>query len=367
MREAIRTGLLALLLPLALQLPAGAAPAVDEVPRGSGTFVAKEFRFASGEVLSALSLRYTTLGTKRTDPAGRAVNVVLLLHGTGGSGAQFLQPPFEGVLFGPGQPLDASRFFIVMPDGIGHGGSSKPSDGPKGKFPRYGYGDMVRAQHLLLTEGLGVNHLRLVLGTSMGGMHAWLWGETYPDFADALMPLASLPAPIAGRNRMWRKLSIDLIRGDPGWQGGSYARQPEGLKGVLSVMLLVSGSPHQWLRQAPTSAAADAFATKYVQDRFASIDANDLLWALEASGDYDPSGSLEKITAPLFALNFADDAINPPELGLLEQGVARVKQGRGLVLPLSPETKGHQTHSWPALWKEHLVDLMGQSERAPAK
>src|SRR5512141_1363191 len=219
-----------------------------------------EFRFASGEVLPDLRIRYVTVGRRLDDGRGRTANAVLVLHGTGGSSAQFLGPSFAGVLFGPGQPLDTSRFYIVIPDGIGHGGSSKPSDGLHAKFPRYTYDDMVRAQHRLLTEKRGVTHLRLVVGTSMGGMHAWTWGETYPDFMDALLPLASLPAPIAGRNRMWRKMAMDLIRGDPEWKGGDYAVQPRGLRGALSLLLTLSGSPLGWMQQAPDRAAADAAA-----------------------------------------------------------------------------------------------------------
>ncbi len=249
----------------------------------------------------------------------------------------------------------------MIPDGIGHGGSSKPSDGLRAKFPRYTYDDMVRAQYRLLTEILGVTHLRLVIGTSMGGMHAWMWGESHPDFMDALLPLASLPAPIAGRNRMWRKMAMDLIRGDPDWKGGDYAAQPRGLKGALSLLLVVSGSPLGWMRQAPDRASADAVVGKYVADRFAKTDANDLLWALDASRDYDPSPGLEKITAPLLAINFADDAINPPELGILEKGVARVKNGQAVVFPLSEKTRGHQTHTLADVWKTYLNELLVRS------
>ncbi len=285
-----------------------------------GDAVLRDFRFASGETLPELKLHYVTFGRKLDDGRGRTTNAILVLHGTGGSSGQFLGPRFAGVLFGPGQPLDASRTFIVIPDGVGHGASSKPSDGLKAKFPHYTYDDMVKAQHRLLTESLGVSHLRLVIGTSMGGMHTWVWGETYSDFMDALMPLASLPTAIAGRNRMWRKMAMDLIREDPDWKGGDYAVQPRGLRGALALMLVLSGSPHEWMRQAPDRAAADAAVEAYMADRLPKTDANDLLFALDASRDYDPSPRLEKIQAPLLALNFADDAINPPELGLLEKG-----------------------------------------------
>jgi homoserine O-acetyltransferase len=328
-----------------------------------GDAVLRDFRFASGETLPELKLHYVTLGRKLDDGRGRTVNAVLVLHGTGGSSAQFLGPRFAGVLFGPGQPLDASRYFIVIPDGVGHGASSKPSDGLKAKFPRYTYDDMVTAQHRLLTESLGVSHLRLVIGTSMGGMQTWVWGETYPDFMDALMPLACFPTAIAGRNRMWRKMAMDLIREDPDWKGGDYAVQPRGLRGALALMLVLSGSPHDWMRQAPDRAAADAAVEAYMADRLPKTDANDLLFALDASRDYDPSPRLEKIQAPLLALNFADDAINPPELGLLEKGVARVKNSQAIVFPLSGKTHGHQTHTWADLWKTYLTELLLRSKR----
>ncbi len=342
---------------VALPAPAQILPP-EPVPAEA---VLRDFRFTTGETLPEVKVRYVTIGRKLDDSRGRTANAVLVLHGTGGSSAQFLGPIFAGVLFGPGQPLDASRFFLVIPDGIGHGGSSKPSDGLKAKFPSYTYDDMVRAQYRLLTESLGVTHLRLVIGTSMGGMHTWVWGETYPDFMDALLPLASLPAPIAGRNRMWRSMAMDLIRGDSEWKGGDYAAQPRGLKGALALMLLVSGSPLQWMQQAPDPAAADAAVEKYMAERLAKTDANDLLFALDASRDYDPSPYLEKIKAPLLAINFADDAINPPELGILEKGIARVKGGQAVVFPLSQKTRGHQTHTLADVWKTYLVEFLVRS------
>ena len=350
----------ALLVVLAA-LPAGAQVLPEEPVTGEA--VLKDFRFASGETLPELRLRYVTLGRRLDDSRGKTANAVLVLHGAGGSSAQFLGPNFAGVLFGPGQPLDASRFYLVIPDGIGHGGSSKPSDGLKAKFPHYTYDDMVRAHYRLLTEALGVNHLRLVIGTSMGGMHTWLWGETYPDFMDALFPLACLPAPIAGRNRMWRKMAMDLIRGDPEWKGGDYAVQPRGLRGALSLLLVVSGSPLEWMQIAPDRVSADAATDRYLEQRLARTDANDFLFALDASRDYDPSPGLEKIKAPLLALNFADDAINPPELGILEKGVARVKNGQAVVFPLSEKTHGHQTHTFADLWKTYLNELLVRSRR----
>ena len=345
-------------------LSAFSAPAqIVPQPPEHGDAVLRNFRFASGETLPELKVHYVTFGRKLDDGRGHTANAVLVLHGTGGSSAQFLVPNFAGVLFGPGQPLDASRYFIVIPDGIGHGASSKPSDGLRAKFPRYSYDDMVAAQHRLLTESLGVDHLRLVMGTSMGGMHAWVWGETHPAFMDALLPLASLPNAIAGRNRMWRKMAMDLIREDPDWKGGNYDAEPRGLKGALGLLLVFSGSPHQWMRQAPEPAAADAAVEAWMKERLAKYDANDLLFALDASRDYDPSPRLERIQAALLALNFADDAINPPELGLLEKGVARVRNGQAVIFPLSEKTRGHQTHSWPDLWKTYLSELLVRSKR----
>jgi homoserine O-acetyltransferase len=332
--------------------------AVEPVPDEA---ILRDFRFSSGETLPEVKVRYVTYGRRLDDGRGKTANAVLVLHGTGGSSAQFLGPTFAGVLFGPGQPLDASRYYIVIPDGLGHGGSSKPSDGLRAKFPRYTYDDMVRAQHRLLTESLGVTHLRLVIGTSMGGMHAWVWGETHPDFMDALLPLASLPAPIAGRNRMWRKMAMDLIRADPEWKGGDYTAQPPGLRGALSLLLTLSGSPLGWMQQAPDRGAADAAVEKYMSERLPKFDANDLLFALDASRDYDPWLGLEKIKAPLLAINFADDAINPPELGILEKGVARVKGGQAVVFPLSEKTRGHQTHTLADLWKTYLNELLVRS------
>jgi len=349
-----------LLLTLAAAFP---APAQSLAPEpAAGDAVLDDFHFANGEMLPKVKLHYVTYG-KKQDDAGRTTNAVLVLHGTGGSSAQFLVPNFAGVLFGPGQLLTAEQYYLVIPDGIGHGGSTRPSDGLRAKFPHYTYADMVSAHHRLLTERLGVNHLRLVIGTSMGGMHTWVWGETFPEFMDALMPLASLPAAIAGRNRMWRKMAGDLIKDDPEWHGGDYTAQPRGLKGALALMLVISGSPLQWLQQAPDRAAADAAVDKYMAERFAKTDANDLLYALDASRDYDPSPLLEKIEAPLLALNFADDAINPPELSLLEKNLARVGHGKAVVLPLSEKTRGHQTHTWPELWQSHLAELLARSKR----
>jgi homoserine O-acetyltransferase len=324
----------------------------------SGDWVVRDFRFASGETLPELKLHYRTLGTPRHDERGIVPNAVLILHGTGGSGQQFLTANFADVLFGPGQLLDATRYFIILPDGIGHGGSSKPSDGLHARFPHYTYQDMITAQHRLLIERLGASHLLLVLGTSMGGMHTWLWGEAYPDFMDGLVPLACVPAQIAGRNRVMRKMITDSIRQDPGWNDGEYTSQPRGLTSALRVLLLMTSTPIQWQKAAPDRDSADRFLAEQLQRRLASTDANDLLYQIEASRDYDPSPALETIKAPVVAINSADDVINPPELGLMEKLTPRVHSCRYVLIPTSERTRGHGTHSWPVLWQEYLRELL---------
>jgi homoserine O-acetyltransferase len=343
---------------LAARLVSAQTPAIVEADH-----VLKDFRFASGETLPELRLHYRTVGTPQRDPSGKVRNAVLVLHGTGGTGGQFAGANFAGELFGPGQPLDASRYFVVMPDNIGHGRSSKPSDGLRAKFPRYGYEDMVRAQHLLLTEGLGVGRLRLVMGTSMGGMHTWLWGQRYPDAMDALMPLASLPDQISGRNRAWRRVAIDAIRRDPQWNGGEYTTQPGGLRTVAQMLWLAGSNPVLRQKAAPTLADADRVLDEYVESYVKTGDANDVLYALESSRDYDPKPGLARIVAPLVAINSADDIINPPELGILEREIVRVKQGSAIVLPFGPQTVGHGTHTMAALWKHYLADLLRRTAR----
>ena len=339
------------------------AQAADEPAVTEGHYIARNFKFDSGEVLPELRLHYRTLGQPQRDAGGRVTNAVLILHGTGGTGGQFIRPEFSGALFGAGALLDARRYYLILPDGIGHGASSKPSDGLRAAFPRYGYEDMVRAQFLLVTEGLQVNHLRLVMGTSMGGMHTWLWGQRHPDFMDALMPLASLPTQIAGRNRLWRRLVIDAIRNDPAWQGGQYGKQPPSLRTASEMLMLMSSNPVLRQQQWPTLAAADAAIDAAVAAGEKTTDANDLLYALEASRDYDPNPGLERIQAPLLAVNSADDLINPPELGLLEREMRRVPRGRAIVIPLSPETRGHGSHTVAALWKPALAALLQETGR----
>jgi homoserine O-acetyltransferase len=326
-----------------------------------GDFVIRNFMFSSGETLPELRLHYRTYGQPVKDAQGVVRNAVLIMHGTGGSGAQFVRESFAGELFGPGQPLDATKYFIILPDDVGHGRSSKPSDGMRAKFPRYGYVDMVRAEHRLVTEGLGVNHLRLVMGTSMGGMHTWMWGSMYPGMMDALLPLASLPTEISGRNRAWRRVAIDAVRGDPEWKNGDYTAQPQSLRTVAQMLWLVSSNTVRRQAGAPTLAGADRELDAYVANYLKATDANDILYALEASRDYDPAPGLEKIQAPLLAINFADDIINPPELQILEAAIRRVPKGKAITIPWSDRTAGHGTHTLAAVWKAHLEALLAAS------
>lgn len=353
-------GVLAFLLSI---LAASFAFAGDYPAPTEGDYAIRDFKFTSGETLPELRVHYRTLGKPEKDSQGKTTNAVLIMHGTTGSGAQFIRPEFAGELFGKDQPLDATRFFVVLPDGIGHGKSSKPSDGLHAKFPRYGYLDMIEAQYRLLTEGLGVNHARLVMGTSMGGMHTWLWGELHPDFMDALMPLASLPTQISGRNRAWRRTVIDAIRNDPGWNGGEYKTQPPSLRTAVEMLWFMSSNPVLRQKEAPTLAKTDEILDKFVQQIVKTDDANDVLYAVEASHDYDPGPNLEKIRAPLLAINSADDLINPPELGILEREIKRVPRGRAIVIPLSDKTRGHGSHTIAALWKDQLMGLLKETEK----
>ena len=355
--------LFALLLSL---FSASFASAADYPAPTESDFTIRDFKFASGETLPELRLHYRTLGEPQKDAQGKTTNAILIMHGTTGSGAQFIRPEFAGDLFGKDQPFDATKFFIVLPDGIGHGKSSKPSDGMHAKFPRYGYIDMVEADYRLLTEGLGVDHARLVMGTSMGGMHTWLWGELHPDFMDALMPLASLPTQISGRNRAWRRMVIDAIRNDPAWNGGEYKTQPPSLRTAAGMLWLMSSNPVLRQKDAPTLGKTDEVLDKFVEQIVKTDDANDVLYALEASHDYDPGPNLEKIQAPLLAINSADDQINPPELGILEQEIKRVPHGRAIVIPFSEKTRGHGSHTLAALWKDQLLDLLKETEKSGA-
>jgi len=330
----------------------------------AGDFVMRDFKFQSGESLPELKMRYVTIGSPVKNKDGVVTNAVLVLHGTGGSHRQFLREQFAGVLFKKGGLLDAEKYFIVIPDNIGHGESSKPSNGLRAKFPRYAYHDMVTAQYRLLTEKLGVNHLRLVIGTSMGGMHSWLWGEMYPDFMDALMPLASLPIEISGRNRYFRRMIIDPIRNDPDWQNGEYKTQPiRGLTTAIYTLVVMGSAPLQMQKQAPSKEAADKAFDDTIKARLATTDANDLLYQVDASRDYNPAPKLETIKAHLLAINSADDTINPPELGIVEKEIKRVKNGRFVMLPITDETRGHGTHTIAVLWQKYLAELLTASEK----
>ncbi len=329
-----------------------------------GDYTARNFHFTSGETMAALRLHYATLGTPKRDARGQVTNAVLILHGTGGDGQQFLRPQFADVLFVPGGLLDITKYYVILPDGIGHGKSAKPSDGLHAKFPHYGYADMVAAQHELLVRGLHVDHLRLVMGTSMGCMHSFVWAETYPTFIDAAMPLACLPVQIAGRNRMWRKMVIDAIQADPAWQGGDYKSEPQmGLR-VASDMLIIAGSaPWQMQKAQPTREAADKYVDDYTAKSLATLDANDMMYQVAASHDYDPSADLAKITAPVMWVNSADDFINPPELGIADVEAAKLAHGHYVLVPQSEKTHGHGTHTWAAVWQSYLAELLKESAR----
>jgi len=344
----------------------GFGPAFSADPRPprpiENDYVIRDFRFESGETMPELRLHYTTIGKPRKDAAGKVINAVLIMHGTGGSGHSLINDRFSGVLFQRGQLLDAEKYFIILPDAIGHGGSSRPSDALRAHFPQYDYQDMVAAQYALVTKGLEVNHLRLVMGTSMGCMHTFMWGETYPDMMDALMPLACLPVQIAGRNRVWRELALAAIRSDPQWMNGDYASEPVGGLRTAAGLLLIAGSaPIQMQISLPTRNAADEFVQKYMERELANLDANDLLYQVNASRDYDPSAGLEKIKVPLLQINSGDDFINPPELGIAEREIRRVKQGRFILLPASDQTHGHGTHTWAEVWQQYLAQLLEAS------
>jgi homoserine O-acetyltransferase len=345
----------------AASTPQGPIAGVTPVP---GDFRVKDFAFTSGEKLPELRIHYMTLGSARRDAIGRVTNAVLIMHGTTGSGQAFARKQFADVLFGPGQALDLARYYVILPDGIGHGDSSKPSDGLKAKFPHYGYVDMVEAEHALVVDGLKVDHLALVMGTSMGCMHSWLWAEKWPSAMDAVMALACLPVPIAGRNRAWRKMLIDGIEQDPDWNGGEYTKEPRAaLLGAAHLMAIAGSAPMADQKRLPTREAADKDVEEG-ESRFASThDANDVLYALAASRDYDPSADLEKITAPLRLVNSADDFINPPELGIAEREIKRVKHGRFILIPASESTHGHGTHTWGTFWQKDLEELLAATAK----
>ena len=321
-------------------------------------FIARDFAFTSGERMPEVKIHYRTVGKPIKDANGVVRNGVLILHGTGGTGGGFLGQSYAGRLFGKGQPLDAEKFFIILPDNIGHGQSSKPSDGLHMKFPKYRYTDMVKLQHELVTTGLGLNNLKLVMGTSMGAMHAWNWGYMYPGFAAGLMPLASNPVEIGGRNRVWRKFLIDAIEKDPTWMNGEYKEQPRGLASAIGFLMMATSVPLQWQKQFPTVAAADKYVADQVAARSKTTDANDMLYYYHAIEDYNPAPHLAQITSHLLAINSADDFVNPPELPMMRELIKQVKHGRFILLPITDDTRGHGTHSLPAIWGGELVKFL---------
>jgi homoserine O-acetyltransferase len=343
---------------------AGATPAAVTWPTADGVYTIQNFRFGTGESLPQLRLHYLTLGAPHRDPTGHVDNAVLLLHGTGGFAGNLLVPQFSTVLFGPGQPLDITKYFLIFPDDIGHGSSSKPSDGLHMHFPKYDYDDMVRSQHQMLLEGLHVDHLRLILGTSMGCMQSFVWGETYPEFADALMPLACLPVPIAGRNRMMRYMGIKAVEADPEWHGGEYAKEPiEGVRTAVELTLVMGSAPLYMQKLAPTKKAAEDYVDDYLAKRVPPVDANDLIYYYDASRNYDPSAHLDRIKVPVMWINSADDFINPPELGIAEKYAPKLAHGRFVLIPISDATRGHGTHTQAAVWKDYLVELLQESAK----
>ena len=343
-------------------IPLLARPAAAQ--RQEGDFVSRHIRFVNGDTIAELRIHYTTLGRPTRDARGVVRNAVLLLHGTTGSGTGLVTP--MSPLFASGEPLDTSAYYVILPDGIGHGRSSKPSDGLRMRFPEYTYDDMVDAQHRLLAEGLGVGHLRLVMGTSMGCMHAWVWGERYPDFVDALVPLACLPTAIAGRNRMMRRMIIDDIQHDPDWKGGDYTAPPlRGMRAAMGAFFVLTSAPLVQQRMAPTRQAADSLIEAYLDRQSRALDANDVIYAFQASRDYDPSPKLDAIRVPVLAINSADDFVNPPELGLMERLMPRVRLGRYLLIPISDRTRGHGSHSVPGLWRDELAAFIAGLPASP--
>ena len=324
--------------------------------------MARNFKFSDGQTLPEVKLHYTTMGAPQRDAGGKVTNAVLVLHGTNRAGRLFLVPSFAGRLFGSGQPLDTSKYYVILPDqlGAGMGKSTKPSDGLRGKFPHYDYSDMVRASQLLLSEGLHVNHLRLLIGTSMGCMEGFMWAESSPDDIDGLVLLSCLPVEVGGRNRMVRKIMLDDVRLDPGWNGGNYEKQPYGLRAALGHLLVVGSAPTLWQRDYPTAALADKFVDDYIEANMKSTDANDFIYQYDASRNYNPAKDLGKIRAQLMLINFQEDFWNPAELGVAEQEIKKVRNGELVVLPFSMEARGHYTFFQVSLWEQHLGRFLGK-------
>ena len=352
-----------------MSMPAANPPAPQaqptKWPTTDGIVNLPNFRFGTGETLPQLKLHYLTLGTPHRNTAGHVDNAVLLLHGTGGDAHSLLNPIFSTVLFGPGQPLDITKYFLILPDDIGHGESSKPSDGLHAHFPAYDYDDMVRSQRVMLDE-MKIDHLRLILGTSMGCMQSFVWGEAYPGFMDALAPFACLPVPLAGRNRMMRYMAIQAIKQDPGWLDGEYKTEPaQGLRTANEMLLVMGSSPLQMQKQAPTREQAERYVDRYLARTMAATDANNMLFYIDASRNYDPSPRLDQIKTPVLWINSGDDFINPAELGIAEQQVKRMPNARFILLPISDATRGHGTHTAAAVWKDYLVEFMQATEPKP--
>jgi homoserine O-acetyltransferase len=326
-------------------------------------YVAHDFKFGTGETLPELNLHYLTLGSPHRNAAGHVDNAVLVLHGTGGNRFTLLNPAFSDVLFGSGQPLDTAKYFLIFPDDIGQGDSSKPSDGLKMKFPHYDYDDMVRSQHQMLLEGLHVDHLRLVIGTSMGCMQSFVWGETYPGFADALMPLACLPTEIAGRNRMMRYMAIENIKRDPAWDNGNYTTEPTvGIRTANEMLFIMGTTPLLAQKAAPTREAAEKYIDNYLDRTTAHVDANNMIYYMDSSRNYNPEPHLDRITVPVMYINSADDYINPPDLGIAEKLAKQMPHGQFVLIPTSDETRGHGTHTQAHIWKDYLIKLLAESE-----
>jgi homoserine O-acetyltransferase len=352
---------------------AGVPSQAQQPAAQSGDFVIHNFKFKSGETMPELKLHYTTMGQPAHDAQGRVTNAVMILHSTGASGREFLIPRYAGVLFGAGQLLDANRYYIILPDSIGAGGSSKPSDGLHMRFPKYDFDDMVNSEYRLATEGLGVNHLRLIIGTSMGCMVSWVWGETYPNFMDALMPMACLPVEIVGRNLIYRLMQIEAIRSDPEWKGGEYTVQPPaGMRMFTYLRVMAAGMPPlQMQRDFPTAEATNkyfanlvgGFIDNYYKTNLIALDMNNELYQVDASRNYNPSPQLGEIEAQVMSINSADDFIDPPELAIAEREIKRVKNGRFVLLPISEQMHGHTSHTWPELWKQYLDDVLKSSAR----
>ena len=352
-----------------MSMPAATPPAAQAQPTkwstADGVVNLPNFRFGTGETLPQLKLHYLTLGTPHRNTAGHVDNAILLLHGTGGDAHSLLNPIFSNVLFGPGQPLDITKYFLILPDDIGHGQSSKPSDGLHTRFPAYDYDDMVRSQRRMLDE-MKIDHLRLILGTSIGCMQTFVWGETYPGFADALAPFACLPVQIAGRNRMMRYMAIQAVKKDPAWMDGEYQTAPvQGLRTANEIGFILSSSPLQMQKLAPTRDAAEKYVDAYLNRVMSTTDANDLIYYWNASRNYDPSPNLDRITVPVLWINSADDYINPPELGIAEKMVKRMPNARFILLPISDATRGHGTHTAAAVWKDYLAEFMRTTEPKP--